>query len=80
MIWGTLPLGFLSGGVLGSTIGLRPTLAVAGIGGFGAVLWAMGRPVRSVVDIASAPELEDARPRLGASGGSRTLTPEGTGT
>jgi MFS family permease len=32
IIWGTIPIGTLLGGVLGSTIGLRPTLIVAGVG------------------------------------------------
>lgn len=31
--YGTRPLGALAGGLLGTTIGLRPTLWVAGIGG-----------------------------------------------
>jgi MFS family permease len=37
--YGTRPLGAVLGGVLGSAIGLRPTLWVAVIGGMGAVLW-----------------------------------------
>src|SRR5256885_42146 len=39
MVWGTMPLGSLAGGVLGTTIGLRSTLLVARIGGLLAVLW-----------------------------------------
>jgi MFS family permease len=33
MVWGTIPIGSLAGGILGSTIGLRPTLWVGAIGG-----------------------------------------------
>ena len=33
LVWGTLPLGGLLGGVLGSTIGVRQTLFVAALGG-----------------------------------------------
>ena len=45
MVWGTMPFGSLAGGVLGTAIGLRPTLWVAGIGGMLAVLWLTARPV-----------------------------------
>jgi Na+/melibiose symporter-like transporter len=33
LVWGTLPVGGLAGGALGSAIGLRPTLVVAAVGG-----------------------------------------------
>jgi MFS family permease len=33
LVWGTLPLGAVIGGLLGSTIGVRPTLFVAAVGG-----------------------------------------------
>jgi MFS family permease len=33
LVWGTLPLGAVIGGLLGSTIGVRPTLFVAAAGG-----------------------------------------------
>ncbi|MDX6230015.1 MAG: hypothetical protein QOI76_3405 [Frankiales bacterium] len=33
LVWGTMPLGAVIGGVLGSTIGVRPTLFVAAVGG-----------------------------------------------
>ena len=33
LVWGTMPLGALLGGVLGSTIGVRDTLLVGAIGG-----------------------------------------------
>jgi hypothetical protein len=45
MVWGTMPFGSLAGGALGSTIGLRSTLFVAGIGGLLAVLWVSTRAV-----------------------------------
>lgn len=32
MVWGTIPIGTFVGGILGGTIGLRPTLWVAGVG------------------------------------------------
>src|SRR5947208_1086317 len=61
MVWGTMPLGSLIGGALGTVIGLRPTLWVAGIGGSLAFLWVLFSPVRSLRAIPDAqPEPEPA--------------------
>ncbi|MFG1916955.1 MFS transporter [Micromonospora sp. NPDC048898] len=46
--YGVRPLGALVGGALGTTIGLRPTLVVAGLGGVLAVLWLLASPVRHI--------------------------------
>jgi MFS family permease len=54
MVWGTMPLGSLTGGVLGTVLGLRPTLIIGGVGGMLAVLFALGGPVRSLVTASSA--------------------------
>ena len=51
MVWGTMPFGSLVGGAFGTALGLRPTLVVAGIGGLTAVVWLLGRPVLSLVEI-----------------------------
>jgi len=51
MIWGTMPFGSLAGGALGTWIGLRPTLLVAGIGGMAAVPWVLARSVRELREI-----------------------------
>jgi MFS family permease len=56
MVWGTMPIGSLVGGVLGNTIGLRPTLWVAAIGGIFAFLPPLFSPVRSLKSI---PEHEE---------------------
>jgi MFS family permease len=53
--YGTIPLGSLLGGVLGSTIGLRPTLWTAAVGAFGAVLVPLLSPIRG---LHSTPEPE----------------------
>lgn len=45
VIYGTLPLGALLGGILGETIGLRPTLAFGALGLLSAVLWVLFSPV-----------------------------------
>jgi MFS family permease len=57
MVWGTMPFGSLAGAVLGTALGLRPTLLVAGIGGMLAVLWVLSRPVLALREIPS-PEPE----------------------
>jgi MFS family permease len=48
LVWGTMPLGGLAGGALGSAIGLRPTLWVAAIGSLTAFLWVLLSPVPRV--------------------------------
>jgi hypothetical protein len=54
MVWGTMPFGSLAGGALGTVIGLRSTLVVAGVGGLLAVLWVVARPVRELEAIPAA--------------------------
>ena len=57
MVWGTMPLGGLIGGGLATSVGLRPTLWVAGAGGFLAFVWVLFSPVRSMVTMPSGPEM-----------------------
>ncbi|MBM0235029.1 MFS transporter [Micromonospora sp. STR1_7] len=52
--YGIRPLGALVGGALGTTIGLRPTLVVAGLGGTLAVLWLLASPVRRIASLGEA--------------------------
>jgi MFS family permease len=59
MVWGTMPVGSLLGGLLGTLIGLRATLWVAAIGGSLAFLWVLLSPVRSLRTI---PEPVDVDP------------------
>jgi len=46
--YGVRPLGSLLGGVLGSTIGLRPTLWIASVGAVAGFLWLLPSPVPSL--------------------------------
>ena len=46
LVWGTMPLGGLLGGALGSWIGLVPALWVTRIGGVVAVVWVLASPLR----------------------------------
>jgi predicted MFS family arabinose efflux permease len=56
MVWGTIPIGAFIGGLLGSTIGLRPTLWIGAIGSCLTFLPVAFSPVRSLERI---PELSD---------------------
>lgn len=51
LVWGTIPIGTLLGGLLGSTIGVRPTLLVAAIGGCVAVLPVYFSPLRTMREL-----------------------------
>jgi MFS family permease len=67
IVWGTLPLGGLLGGVLGSAsvIGIRPTIWVGVIGSWAACFWVVFSPLRTMRDIpkhagpSAAPESPD---------------------
>ncbi|HET9017650.1 MAG TPA: MFS transporter [Thermomicrobiaceae bacterium] len=48
LVWGMMPVGSLLGGVLGSALGLRTTLAIGAVGGLTAVLWIWLSPVRTL--------------------------------
>ena len=55
---GLIPVGALLGGMLGGTIGLRPTLFLAAVGELAAVLWVLVTPVWSLRDLPSQAEDE----------------------
>ena len=55
MVWGTIPIGSFLGGVLGRSIGLRPTLWIGAAGGVLAFLWPLLSPVRRLRVIPGAP-------------------------
>jgi MFS family permease len=60
--WGTLPLGGLAAGVLGSAIGVRPTLWIAVVGGCSSGLWLYFSPLRGMREFpGSAPAPRPAR-------------------
>jgi hypothetical protein len=58
IVWGTLPLGGLVGGALGTAIGIRPTLWCSVIGSAPAVALIVFSPLRSMRDF---PTHEDMR-------------------
>jgi MFS family permease len=70
--WGVRPIGALAGGLLAGTIGLRPTMWIAAIGGMAGVLWLLPSRMSEVRDVSeeglslrppAPPEAEEA-PRV----------------
>jgi MFS family permease len=55
IVWGTIPLGNLSGGALATWIGLRETIVIGAIGAGSAFLWILFSPIRSVRAMPTGP-------------------------
>lgn len=51
LVWGTIPLGALAGGLLGTFLGLRTAVGIAVLGGSLSFLWVLFSPVRSLKTI-----------------------------
>jgi len=51
LVWGTLPLGGLFGGILAVLVGVRPTILFTAVGGTLSFLWVLLSPVRSLKTI-----------------------------
>jgi MFS family permease len=63
LVWGTMPLGGLLGGVLGTWIGPRPTLWVTAAGGVLATGWVLASPLRGLRDLpVPGPPLQEDLP------------------
>jgi MFS family permease len=60
LVWGTIPVGTLTGGALGTWVGLRETIIVSAIGGGSSFLWILLSPQRHLRDM---PEPIDEEPR-----------------
>jgi MFS family permease len=60
IVWGTIPVGTLTGGLLGTWVGLRETLVVSAVGGSLAALWIIFSPQRHLREM---PEpIDDSAP------------------
>jgi MFS family permease len=68
LVWGTIPLGSLTGGVLATTIGLRETLFVGAFGEFTAVLPIVLSQIRKLVTFPE-PEVPATATEAAAEGG-----------
>jgi MFS family permease len=55
IVWGTIPLGNVVGGALGTWVGLRETLIIGSIGSGLAFLWIFFSPMRGVRDMPTEP-------------------------
>jgi MFS family permease len=63
VVWGTIPLGSFVGGVLGSKLGLRPTLWIAAMGGLLAFVPPLLSPLRRLIEIPPLPpEVDQTSP------------------
>jgi hypothetical protein len=63
IVWGTLPLGGLLRGVLGSAtaLGVRPTLWLGVLGSWAAGFWVLFSPLGRMRDIQKDPSAETGR-------------------
>jgi MFS family permease len=62
VVWGTIPLGTFLGGILGSRIGLRPTLWISAAGGLVAFLPPLLSEVRRLTDMPTLGDVETSPP------------------
>jgi MFS family permease len=60
LVWGTMPLGSLIGGLLGEALDLRPTITLAAFGMLFASVWVFASPVRQLQSEPGA-ELSEAQ-------------------
>ena len=72
LVWGTLPVGGLLGGVLGQTIGVRETVWVGAIGGMFAFLPVYFSPLRTTRELPNGPDEDLAAPPPTTSTSSKT--------
>jgi MFS family permease len=66
LVWGTIPVGTLTGGALGTWIGLRETIVIGGIGTTLAVLWIVFSPQRHLREMPAPIADEPVSTELGA--------------
>ncbi|GGP40875.1 MFS transporter [Saccharothrix coeruleofusca] len=58
IVWGAMPLGALTGGLLAESLGVRGALWVAAAGLSSGVLWVLGSPLRRMRDVPSITTVE----------------------
>lgn len=74
IVWGTIPIGTLLGGALGTAIGLLPAIWIGAIGGLLAILPLVLTPVRTLRAIPASPEEYAASEAARGAGGTDTAT------
>jgi MFS family permease len=66
LVWGTIPIGSLLGGALGTWVGLRETLVIGAVGGGASFLWILLSPQRNLREMPEPVEDEPRATELGA--------------
>ncbi|NUR31434.1 MAG: MFS transporter [Catenulispora sp.] len=56
IVWGTMPLGALLGGLFGTWFGLRATVWIAVAGSYAAAMWVFFSPLRGMRDVPATPD------------------------
>ena len=80
VVWGTIPLGGLLGGVFGTVLGVRATLWIAFAGSWAAGWWVFFSPLRRMHNLEGQQGLEDQRaPGSGIPGHGGGELPDGAG-
>jgi MFS family permease len=51
LVWGTIPLGGVAGGIIGTALGLREALLIGAIGSSLAFMWVLFSPIRSLKSV-----------------------------
>ncbi|MGD0018796.1 MAG: MFS transporter [Candidatus Limnocylindrales bacterium] len=59
IVWGTIPIGSLMGGVMATLLPVRVALVIAALGSFASSLWVLFSPVRSLREMPAEPEAEN---------------------
>ena len=67
LVWGTIPVGTLAGGALGTWVGLRETIVLSAIGGGASFLWILFSPQRALREMPEPIEEEPRTTEAGAS-------------
>ena len=58
LVWGTVPIGYLIGGTLGTVLGLWPTMLIGAIGGLLPAVWLLPSRLIRLQDMPKGPESE----------------------
>ena len=66
IVWGTIPVGGLAGGALGTVVGLRETLVIGAVGSGLSFLWLVFSPQRHLRDMPEPVEDEPVQTEAGA--------------
>lgn len=75
LVWGTLPIGGLVGGVLGEVYGLHGAIGIAAFGSTLAFLWVLLSPVRKIKEFPLSGELSERRLGVSSPGSSSPSSP-----